>query len=116
VKGVNLLDDGIEEETTWLRRILLIPNTPKTAANKATKLEDFASDENTGLSRVLAEVDVNSNQFLDALTALELSPMYEHMRAALKLPKGFDDWDIDVLAARMYLAGRFDRRGEPSGL
>jgi hypothetical protein len=91
------------------------PKTPKTPTPKAKKLTAIASDENTGISRVLAEME-DSNEFVETLSALTDSPMYEHVRAALKLPKGFDLFDIDLLAARMYLAGRFDRRGEPSAL
>ena len=91
------------------------PKTPTTSTKAKEKptLEEMASDENTGISRVLAELE-NSNEFLATIGALEYSPMYEHLRAALNLPKGFDSLDVDMFAARMYLAGRLDQRGEPS--
>jgi hypothetical protein len=75
----------------------------KLVAKKIT-LEDLASNENTSLSRVLAEVDITSNEFIETLSALHCSPMYEHMRAVDP---------VDVLFARVYLAGRFDERGAP---
>ena len=91
------------------------PKKPKTTTPKEKKptLEQMASDENTGISRALAEAGDDSNEFLETLVALGLSPMYERVCADLKLPKGFDSFGLDLLATRMYLAGRFDQRGAP---
>jgi len=94
--------------------------TPKSTNPVAKKtsldLADIASDENTGISRVLAEVDIDSCEFIETLTAIDVAPMYQRVRSALKLEKGTDFFALDLLAARMYLAGRFDQRGAPATL
>jgi hypothetical protein len=79
-------------------------STRSKLAAKQITLEDLGSDENTSLSRVIAEVDINSNEFIETLSALDCSPMYEHIRATSS--------DL-AMVARAYLAGRFDQRGAP---
>ena|ERR1700729_204183 len=80
------------------------PKTPCT-------LKEIASEENTSIGLVLLdERDAESNEFLDTLAALQSSPMFKYMREDLNLPKRFDPFRLELLATRMYLAGRIDPR------
>jgi len=89
----------------------VVYRTPRTT--QTLTLEDMISDENTGIGRVRAEVDTQSNEFLETLSAMACSVRYEQVLAESKLISSFD---LDLFAARMYLAGRFDQRGAPAPL
>lgn len=73
-------------------------------------LADIASDENSGISRVFAEVDDGSCELIETLSAMTCSPMYERVRAEVKVGNNLS---LDLFATRMYLVGRFDQRRQP---
>ena len=97
--------------------------TPESIRRREATLEKLqanlsyeGSDENTAISMSLADASINSNEFLDTLSAFGESPMYKFVRSAVEMGPGANKdplFDLDLFAARMYLAGRFDQRGAP---